>query len=88
MRYTNAISFFDYVTPRFEHYCNAFLSWAMAFDSAYSLWYLKTQKMAEFRARRKLEEEIVRKQAEGDEISQVLLKLDKIEDLKDIPEPK
>ena len=44
--------------------------------------------MAEFRARRKLEEEIVRKQAEGDEISQVLLKLDKIEDLKDIPEPK
>ena len=88
-RYTNLMDLFDYMSPIFERQYKIIRDWALNFDSLYSFWHFRKSLIAEFRMRRNLQEEIIRKQAsEGDEVSQILLQLDEVDDIKDLPIPK
>ena len=84
-RYSNFMSAFDYCTPILEEKWDSFLNRLFSFDSAHTFWHLKNQKMAEIRALRSLNDEIVQKQVEesDDEISKFLLRMDKVEDMPD-----
>ena len=57
--------FFDKWSPVFESNLNRLANSFMAFDSTYLFWYFKTNKVAEYRAYRRLEAEIIEKQAGG-----------------------
>ena len=77
-RYANLITLFDEWTPGFERGLAKVAHTAASFDSTYVLWFLKTSKLAEWRAYRKLEGEIIEKTAQqGDELSQAILDLEK-----------
>ena len=72
------ITFFDYYSPIFEHKLATWIRTLVNFDSTYVAWHYRSSKVAEYRAYRKLEGEIVEKQAEtGDELSRAILALEK-----------
>ena len=77
-RYANFITLFDTYSSVFERLLLSMRDQFQAFDSSYFYWYFKTSKMAEFRAYRKLEGEIMEKQAlQGDEVSKAILEIEK-----------
>ena len=64
-RYGNIMLFFDTWSPVFESNLARFVNKLQAFDSTYFFWYFKTNKVAEYRAYKRLEAEIIEKQASG-----------------------
>lgn len=82
-KYTNGMIGFDFCADRFERLWSSYKERVLSFDSAHAWWALRKSAIAEFRARRKLDKEISLKVAQEDEISRMLLALDKVEETKE-----
>ena len=80
-RYGNIMFFFDKWSPVFESNLARIANRLQAFDSTYFFWYFKTNKLAEYRAYKRLEGEIIEKQAnegaEGDQVTKAILEIEK-----------
>lgn len=50
------------------------------FDHTYQLWKLRALKLTEWKMSRKFEKEILEKQSQGDEISNIIMQLDEVSD--------
>ena len=61
VRYGNVMLFFDTWSPVFEHNLARISNRLQDFDSTYFFWYFKTNKLAEYRAYKRLEGEIIEK---------------------------
>ena len=59
--YANTITFFDAWSPIFERQLIQCAHWFRDFDSTHAFWHYKTTKLAEYRAYRKLEPQILQK---------------------------
>lgn len=77
-RYTNAMLIFDAFSRVYEYHYGKFIDFMSDFDHTYYLWKMRTQKWAEWRAKRSLEKEIMEKQSENDEVSQIIMQLDNV----------
>ena len=77
-RYFNLIDAFDRTSPILERQMGRCMHYWVNLDSSYLFWYFKANTVAEIRAYRKLESQIVQKQAEqGDELSRAILEIEK-----------
>lgn len=63
-----------------EHYMASVYDWMVNFNSAEFTWRLKRTSMAEWRERFRYKEQRDLKAAQGDQVSQMMLMLDKLED--------
>ena len=52
------MTFFDFYAPKFEARVDKARQWLSQFDSTEYFWYMRSQKVAEWRAYRKLKPEI------------------------------
>ena len=62
----------------YEHHWNRAIDFYLTFDHTFYMWELRSQKLAEWKVKRKLEQEIMHKQSEGDEVSQLLMQIDNV----------
>ena len=77
-RYANFITIFDTWTPILEDKLFRSIVWLENFDSTYFFWYFKTSQVAEYKAYRKLEGQIIERQSQqGDEVSKAILDIEK-----------
>jgi hypothetical protein len=86
-RYFNFITMFDFVSLHMEDYATQVVVYTTKFDSAHAWWHYKKLKLAEYRARKKLEPEITKIQA-TDPLSKHMLALDEIGDRFDLAKDK
>lgn len=77
-RYTNFMLMFDSFVKVYEHHWNRAIDFYLTFDHTFYMWELRSQKLAEWKVKRKLEQEIMHKQSEGDEVSQLLMQIDNV----------
>ena len=69
---------FDRYSNIYEKYYAKAFDFVISFDHTYMIWKLKTSTFLNFYYKKKYEKEIYAKQAENDEISQILMDLDNI----------
>lgn len=76
--YTNFMLEFDFHSKIVDFCYDRTRDFLLNFDLGYSLWQLRSMKFAEWKIRRQLEKEILQKQSEGDEVSDIIMKLDEL----------
>ena len=71
---------FDACSNVYEHHWGRFIDFCSTFDHTYLFWKYRHQKWAEWKARRKLEPDIIKKQGEQDEVSQIIIQMDNVQE--------
>ena len=56
------------------------IDFLVTFDHTEWLWRMRQVKWAEFKEKRRLQKEIYEKQAQGDEVSQLIIQMDNVKD--------
>eukprot|EP00347_Sterkiella_histriomuscorum_P019919 403339805 len=84
-RYTNFMMLFDKFSAIYDENYRNFMNFIISFDHTKLMWQMRTQKTVEYKVKKQLKEEILKKQTEGDEVSEIIMSLDQVSgDSKDL----
>ena len=72
------MTLFDSFSRFYEAKYSAIVDFMTTFDHSEWLWRMRHIKWAEFQEKRRLQKQIYDKQAQGDEVSQIIIQLDNV----------